>query len=194
MWITSIVFPPATAKYTPGHICASTYLLSVRHARKKYSRHYFCILPCTRLQKIVYEFFTWYIQKFCPITQKIKWLWFHWKKWRKYFFCYFLAVQYLFTKDSCALICCNFAFARVKLVKIKKMLLLYTPMNRVVRNYMLSLFLFWCTVLRNFYECLLDTNAGVVCTLISAERMLEKDLERRLSEFSNHLNIICPMI
>ena len=42
------------------------------------------------------------------------------KKMKKIFFCYFLAVQYLFTKDSCALICCNFAFARVKLVKIKK--------------------------------------------------------------------------
>ena len=40
-------------KYTSGHICTFTYLLSVRHARKNYSRHYFCILPCTQLYKIL---------------------------------------------------------------------------------------------------------------------------------------------
>ena len=42
-----------------------TYLLSVRHARKNYSRHYFCILPCTQLYKILLIFLTWNIPKFC---------------------------------------------------------------------------------------------------------------------------------
>ena len=127
--VTSIVFPPATAKI---YIRTYLYFYILAKCKACTQKLFQTLLLHPSMYSIVQNTLnmclTWNIPKFCEFIQKNMKIYSLRKMSSLFLIHYFLfvVVLFLFLNDFCALVYCNFAFVRVQLIEVKNASSVYT--------------------------------------------------------------------